>query len=71
MKFSLTRLVLAVIVAVVVGIALVGLLGPVLVTVKVPIATTIGAFFVNWGYVIGVLAGLWYYFAGSAWLNRP
>lgn len=65
MTFSIGRLVLAVVVAVIVGIVLVGLLGPVLISVKVPIATTIGAFFVSWGFVIGVLAGLWYYFAGG------
>lgn len=46
----------------VVGIVLVGLLGPILITVKVPIAVTVGDFLVAWGYVIGVLAGLWFYF---------
>lgn len=64
MTFSIRKLILAVVVAVVVGIVLVGLLGPVLVTIKVPIAVTIGQFFESWGFVIGVLAGLWYYFAG-------
>lgn len=67
MTFSLTRLILAVVVAVIVGIVLVGLLGPVLVSVKVPIAATIGEFFINWGFIIGVLAGLWYYFTGGTW----
>ncbi len=59
---SIQKLILALVIAVVVGIVLVGLLGPVLETVKVPIAVTIGEFFVAWGFVIGVLAGLWYYF---------
>ena len=61
----IARVVLAVVVAVVVGIVLVALLGPILDTLKVPIATTIGEFFVAWGYVIGVLCGLWYFFAGG------
>jgi hypothetical protein len=62
--FNLSKLILAVIIAVVVGIVLVGLLGPVLVTIKVPIAVAVGNFCEDWGFVIGVLAGLWYYFAG-------
>lgn len=62
--FNIRKLILAVVIAVIVGIVLVGLLGPVLVTVKVPIAVTIGDFLTAWGFVIGVLAGLWYYFAG-------
>lgn len=66
MPFNLSKLILAVVIAVVVGIVLVGLLGPVLVTVKVPIAVTVGAFFESWGFVIGVLAGLWFYFKGTA-----
>lgn len=61
----IARVVLAVVVAVVVGIVLVALLGPILDTLKVPIATTIGGFFVNYGYVIGVLCGLWFFFSGS------
>jgi hypothetical protein len=61
----ITRIVLAVVIAVVVTIVLVGLLGPILETLKVEIATTIGRFFVSWGAVIGVLAGLWYFFAGG------
>ena len=66
MTLSIRKLVLAVVVAVVVGIVLVALLGPILDTLKVPIATTIGEFFVAWGFVIGVLCGLWYYFAGPS-----
>jgi hypothetical protein len=64
--FSLRRLIVAVLIAVIVGIVLVALLGPILVTVKVPIAVTVGRFFVDWGYVLGLIAGLWYYFAGPA-----
>ena len=65
----LSRLVLAVVVAVVIGLVLVALLGPVMLALTVPIAVTVGRFFVNYGYVIGVLAGLWFFFAGSTWLS--
>ena len=58
-------IVLAVIIAIVVGLLLVGLLGPILVGLGVPIAVTVGEFFVKWGWVLGVLAGLWYFFAGG------
>ncbi len=61
----IARVVLAVVIAVVVGIVLTALLGPILDTLKVPIATTIGEFFVAWGFVIGVLCGLWYFFSGG------
>ena len=60
----ITRLVLAVIVAVVVGLVCM-LLGAVLSTLRVPIAVTIGDFLAAWGWVIGVLAGLWYFFTGG------
>lgn len=68
--FSISRIVLAVVVAVVVGIVLVALLGPILVDIKVPIAKTIGEFFIAWGWVIGVLSGLWFYFAGGTLFGR-
>ena len=58
-------IVLAVIIAVVVGLLLVGLLGPILKSLGVPIAVTVGEFFVKYGWVLGVLAGLWYFFAGG------
>ena len=70
MTFSISRIILALVVAVATGIILVGLLGPILVGLNVPIAKTVGDFFVNWGWVIGVLAGLWYYFQGYS-LIRP
>lgn len=60
------RIVLAIVVAVIVGIVLIGLLGPILVSIKVPIAVTVGHFFVDWGFVIGVLAGLWFFFSGGS-----
>jgi hypothetical protein len=60
----IARVVIAVVVAVVVGLLLVGLLGPILISLHVPIAVVVGRFFLVWGWVLGVLAGLWYFFAG-------
>jgi len=61
------RGVAAVVIAVVVGIVLVALLGPILVSLAVPIAVLVGDFFIKWGWVLGVLAGLWYFAAGQGW----
>ncbi len=58
------RLVLALVVAIVVGLVCI-LLGSILGTLKVDIATTVGGFLKTWGWVIGVLAGLWYFFTGG------
>ena len=66
----IAKLILAVVVAVAVGLVLVGLLGPVLTTLKAPVAVSVGDFFVAYGWVIGVLAGLWFFFAGSGWVSR-
>jgi hypothetical protein len=66
----IARIVLAVVVAVVVTIVCVGLLGPILDDLRVSIATTLGRFLIAWGGAIGILAGLWYYFAGDALLHR-
>jgi len=60
----IARIVIAVVIAVVVGLLCVGLLGPILVSLAVPIAVTVGHFFTKWGWVLGVLAGLWYFFVG-------
>lgn len=62
---SITRIIQAVLVAVVVGLIFI-FLGMVLVTLKVPIAVTIGGFMQEWGWVIGVVAGLWFYFGGGS-----
>jgi len=61
----ITRVIQAILIAVVVGLLLI-LLGTILVTLKVPIAVTIGGFLEQWGWVIGVVAGLWFYFGGGA-----
>ena len=59
----ISRIVLAVVVAVVVGLLCI-LLGAILVALHVPIAATIGVFLERWGWVLGVLAGLWFFFSG-------
>lgn len=64
-------LVLAVIVAVAVGLGLT-LLGGILADLGVPIAETIGSFLESYAFVIGVLAGLWYFFTHSDFtIGRP
>ena len=60
----LRRIILSVVVAVVITLACY-LLGSILDTLKVQIAITIGDFLKNYGGVLGVLAGLWYFFMGS------
>ena len=63
----ITRLIAAVVVAVLVGIVLVYLAGPILVSLAVPIAVTVGNFFIKWGFLLGVLAGIWYFVSGTSW----
>jgi hypothetical protein len=60
----IARLVLALVVAIVTGLVCL-LLGSILGSLDVPIATTIGGFLTHWGWVIGILAGLWFYFSGG------
>lgn len=60
----LQKLILAVVVAVIITLAC-ELLGAILKTLSVPIAVTVGDFLTRYGSVLGVLAGLWYGFAGS------
>jgi len=57
----ISRIVRAVVIAVAVGLVCI-LLGLVLGSLNVPITDTIGSFLKQWGWVIGVLAGLWYFF---------
>lgn len=59
------KLVLAVVVAVVVTLGCI-LLGSILNALTVQIAVTIGNFLKSYAAVIGILAGLWYFFAGPA-----
>lgn len=60
----LSLLVLSVIVACVVGLVAI-LAGKVLASIGIPIAATVGGFLEQYGWVIGVLAGLWYFFTGG------
>lgn len=60
------RIALAVVIAVGVTLACY-LLGAVLAALSIPIAVTIGNFIKDWGGVIGILAGLWYYFTEGTW----
>ena len=59
------RLVLAIVIAIAVGIGLM-FIGTIVVTLKAPIAVSVGGFLEAWGWTIGVLAGLWYFFAGGS-----
>jgi hypothetical protein len=67
----IARVVLAVVVAVVVTLACI-LLGGILADLKIDVAVTIGKFLENYGAVIGILAGLWYFFSGGgiSWPGR-
>lgn len=60
----LSRLIIAVVVAAIVGLACL-LLGSILSGLGIPIASTIGKFLTQWAWVIGVLAGLLQFFRGS------
>jgi len=70
MTWNLGLFVRAVLIAVAVGLVLVIFLGPILTTLKVPIAVTVGHSLTDYGFAIGVLIGLWYYFSNGAWINR-
>ena len=60
------RIVLAVVIFVLVGLLLTDLVGPGLVNIRV---VTVGDFFISFGWILGVLAGLWFFFAGSTTVN--
>lgn len=64
----LSKLVLAVVVAVVVTLACY-LVGAILLTLKVAIAVTVGDWLKSYGGVLGVLAGLWHFFGGSSFFQ--
>lgn len=61
----LVRIGQAVLIAAVVGFLLAVVLGPLLVTLKIPIIVFFGRILAEWGWVIGVAAGLWAFFFGS------
>jgi len=58
------RSVLAVVIGSVVGLACI-LLGMLLVSLDIPPAEAVGRFLENYAWVIGILAGLWYFFRGG------
>lgn len=58
------RIVLAIVVGVVVFLGCV-LLGGLLATLKVDFAVTVGTFLKTYASLIGLLAALWHFFAGS------
>jgi uncharacterized membrane protein YvlD (DUF360 family) len=60
------RIVQAALVAGAVGFCLVIILGPILAMLKVPIAVFFGGIFVDWGWAMGILAGLWFFFFGGS-----
>ncbi len=59
----LSRLVIALVIAIVVGLACL-LLAVILGALNVPIADSVGAFLKQWAWVIGILAGLYSFFTG-------
>ena len=68
----ISRIVLAIVVAIAIGLVCL-LVGVVLVVIDAPIAVSIGTFFKEWAWVIGLLAGIWHFFAGSPnfWRGGP
>lgn len=64
----LSRLVLAVVVAVVVTLAC-ALLGAILSSLDVTIAVTIGGWLKQYDAVLGILAGLYWFFSGRTTLS--
>lgn len=56
-------IVLAVVIAFVVGLLLSEVLPLFLNLLKVELAVAIGGFFSKWGWPLGVAAGLWYFFS--------
>lgn len=57
------RIVLAVVVGAAVGLLCL-LLGMLLGAVGIPFVATVGSFLSTWAWVIGILAGLWWFFSG-------
>ena len=66
----IARLVMAVVVAAVVGLACL-LIGSLLASLGIPPAAAVGSFLVRWAWPIGILAGLWQFFAGGFSLPGP
>lgn len=58
-------IVIALLIAIVVGALLVYLLGPIIKSIPAPVATIVGDFFTQFGWFIGLIAGLWWFFTGG------
>lgn len=65
----LGRIVLAIVIGIVVFLVCT-FLGGIAATVAISWVAAIGAFFAAWAALIGLLACLWYYFAGGNLFNR-
>jgi len=65
----LSRVVLSIVVAVIVTL-LAALLGGILITLSVEVAVTIGKWMKEYAAVLGVLAGLWWFFSGRTWPTK-
>jgi len=64
------RIIVAILVGVIVWLlCLFG--GGLLATLRIEPIVFVGHFLEQWAYVIGVLAGLWYFFAGGGWRFPP
>jgi hypothetical protein len=62
------HIVIALIIAIVIGALLVYLLGPVIASIPAPVAAIVGNFFVKFGWAIGLLVALWWFFIGGRYL---
>lgn len=65
----IARIILAVAVCVVVALVCIFLAGPIIVTLGagIPPLVIVGDFLIKFGWVLGLIAGIWYYFAGTGW----
>lgn len=62
----IAAIVLAVIIATIVGLLLMKVVGPLILMLPGPVGQIIGNFFVQYGWILGALVGLWWFFAGPA-----
>ena len=67
---SLSKVILAVVVAVIAWLVCV-FIGGLLATTGVPIAVFVGSFLVQWATLISILVFVYYLFGGVVWPSRP
>ena len=58
-------IIVAVLVATLVGLLLVALIGPALKMLPGPLGALLGGFFVQWGWLLGAIVGLLWFFGGG------